>query len=281
MGEETKRNVPVDEVWRAYMTGGQLPQGVSLPWYESAGMRAIARRLPSDPRCNVCYYPFGGLGGKIVRSLIRLEPSKMNPHLCNVCERFAEEHPGGAELEVALLFADIRGSTPLAAKMNARDFSRLIDRFYKVTTNVIFMHGGLVANLKGDGIAAFFPPAFTEDHNYAGAAVRAGRAILAETGHGNVDGPWVPVGVGIHTGEAYVGAVGEPGRNLDITVLGDNVNITSRLSDQAQQGEMLVSEATVSGAGLDTSGHELRSLTLKGKEEPFAAWVYAAERERP
>jgi class 3 adenylate cyclase len=52
--------------------------------------------------------------------------------------------------------------------------------------------------------------------------------------------------------------------------------VAARLSGQAQEGEMVISEATVRKGGLDTTGHEFRSLTLKGKEKPFDAWVYRA-----
>jgi adenylate cyclase len=274
MNEEVKRDPEVEEVWRSYLTTGKPPESVKLPWYESPGMRAVARRLPTDPRCQVCYYPFGGLGGKIVRSFFRLEPSKMNPHMCNVCERFAEENPGGVELEVALLFADIRGSTPLAATMNAYEFGQLINRFYQLTTNIIFRHGGMVEKLVGDEVTAFFVPAFTEDHNFSRAAVLAGQAILTATGHDSADGPWLPVGVGIHTGEAYVGAVGEPGKNIDIAVLGDNVNIAARLAGQAEAGEIVISDDTSRMSGLDLTDLEFRNLTLKGREEPIGARIY-------
>lgn len=212
-----------------------------------------------------------------MRSFFRLEPSKMNPHLCNICERFADAHPGGAELEMSLLFADIRGSTPLAAAMDAYEFGQLINRFYQVTTNIIYEHGGLVEKLVGDEITAFFVPAFTDDNNYARAAIKAGQAILKATGHDSEDGPWVPVGVGIHTGEAYVGAVGEQGKNSDIAVLGDNVNIAARLTGQAEAGEIVISDTTKRKSGLDLPGLEFRSMTLKGKEEPFDAWVYRSE----
>lgn len=274
MNSDIKRDPKIEEVWRSYLTTGKTPKGVYLPWYESPGMRAVARRLPTDPRCRVCHYPFGGLGGKLVQSFFGLEPSKMNPHLCNVCERFAEAHPGGAELEVALLFADIRGSTPLAATMNAYEFGQLINRFYQITTNIIYEYGGMVEKLVGDEVTAFFVPAFVENHNFSLAAVMAGQAILAATGHDREDGPWIPVGVGIHTGEAYVGAVGEPGKNIDIAVLGDNVNIASRLTSQAGAGEIVVSDDTCRLAGLDMGGLEFRSLTLKGKEDPIDAWIY-------
>ncbi len=274
MDKNDKRDPEVEEVWRSYFTTGKPPKDANMPWYESPAMRAVARRLPTDPRCQACYYPFGGLGGTLVRSFFRLERSKMNPHLCNICERFAEKHLGGVELEVSLLFADIRGSTPLAAKMNAYDFGQLINRFYQVTTNIIYKHGGLVEKLVGDEVTAFFVPAFTDEHNYSRAAVMAGQAIIAATGHDRKDGPWVSVGVGIHTGEAYVGAVGEPGKNIDIAVLGDNVNIAARLTGQAKAGEVVVSDDTIRKAGLDTAGLEFRSLTLKGKEDPVDVWVY-------
>jgi len=276
MNRDVKRDPKVEEVWRSYLTTGKTPKDVDLPWYESPAMRAVARRLPADPRCQVCYYPFSGLGGMLVRSFFRLQPSKMNPHLCNICERFADTHPGGVELEVSLLFADIRGSTPLAATMDAYEFGQLINRFYKVTTNIIYEHGGMVEKLVGDEITAFFVPAFTDNNNHARAAVMAGKAILAATGHDKEGKPWAPVGVGIHTGEAYVGAVGEQGKNIDIAVLGDNVNIAARLTGQAKTGEIVISDDTCRLAGLDKAALEFRNLTLKGKEAPVDAWIYTS-----
>lgn len=158
--------------------------------------------------------------------------------------------------------------------MNAYDFGQLINRFYQVTTNIIFEHGGLVEKLVGDELTAFFVPAFVHNNDHARAALAAGRAILAATGHVPGGEPWVPVGVGVHTGLVYVGAVGEQGKNVDIAVLGDNANIAARLTGQAKTGELVASDETYRRAGLDTTGLEFRSLNLKGKEGPFAAWVY-------
>jgi len=200
----------------------------------------------------------------------------MNPHMCNICERFANAHPGGAELEVSLLFADIRGSTSLAEGMNAYEFGQLINRFYQVTTNIIYEHGGMVEKLVGDEITAFFVPAFTDNNNHARAAVMAGKAILAATGHDREGKPWAPVGVGIHTGEAYVGAVGEQGKNIDIAVLGDNVNIAARLTGQAKTGEIVISDDTCRLAEMDKSDLEFQELALKGKEATVDAWIYTS-----
>src|SRR5258705_10070605 len=90
-----------------------------------------------------------------------------------------------------------------------------------------FMTRALLEKLIGDEVAGFFVPGFAgADH--ARVAVEAGEEILRATGHGEAGGPWVPVGVGVHTGLAYVGAGGAGGGVPDITVLGDAVNTASR-----------------------------------------------------
>ena len=93
------------------------------------------------------------------------------------------------------------------------------------------------------------------------------------TGHADPEGPWAPVGVGINTGEAYFGTVGTSHDLVEITALGDAVNVAARLASQAAAGEVLLSESTVRKAGLDTAGLELRTLALKGKIEPMDVWV--------
>jgi len=82
-----------------------------------ARKRWINRLIPNNPRCKLCFAPFGGLGGKLLRVVLDSRPSSLNPTLCNRCENFGREHPGGAEVDLALLFADIRGSTRLAERL--------------------------------------------------------------------------------------------------------------------------------------------------------------------
>lgn len=115
-----------------------------------------------------------------------------------------------------------------------------------------------------------------DGNNHARAAIAAGHAILATTGHGPEREPWVPVGVGILTGRAYVGALGEPGKNVNIAVLGDNVNIAARLTEHAGQGTMVVSNASLQASGLSQEGFAFHSLSLKGKDAPMDTWVYQA-----
>ena len=59
--------------------------------------------------------------------------SKMNPQLCNVCEVFAQKFQSGAEIELSLLFVDVRGSTTLAEEMNPTEYSKIINRFIRIS----------------------------------------------------------------------------------------------------------------------------------------------------
>ena len=92
-------------------------------------------------------------------------------------------------------------------------------------------------------------------------------------GYGGPSKPWMPVGMGINTGVAYVGSVNADSGITDISMLGDAVNTTARLTSLAGPGEILVSETTRAAAGLKPDGIESRDLTLKGKQRTVKAWV--------
>jgi adenylate cyclase len=176
-------------------------------------------------------------------------------------------HQGGAEIELTMLFADVRGSTLLAEQMNASDFSRLMKRFYVVATEVLVKTDALIDKLVGDEVIGLFIPGYAGPE-HARQAVQAAQELLHVTGHRDPGGPWLPVGVGVHTGVAYLGAMeGSRGTGADITALGDNVNITARLSSNAAPGEILISDATYAAAKLDLGNLEQRQLELKGKSE--------------
>ena len=83
------------------------------------------------------------------------------------------------------------------------------------------------------------------------------------------------MGAGVHTGWSFVGSVGE-GDARDFTALGDTVNATARLTSLAGPGEILVSASTAKASGLDTSALEMRTLSLRGREEVTEVWVAAA-----
>ena len=169
-----------------------------------------------------------------------------------------------------MLFADVRGSTSLAEGMGAAEFSDVIQRFFSASTRVLVKTNALIDRLIGDEVIALFIPGFVGDA-HATTALEAAESILAATGHADSEGPWVPVGAGIHTGEAFVGKVGEQGVT-DITVLGDAANVTARLAGLASKGEILLSESAHRAAGSPLHDFEERTLELKGRDEKMRAW---------
>lgn len=250
----------LEEEWYRMLTEGEP---INRHLYHVYGL------LPSDPRCKLCGAPFRGAGGFLMHLLGR-DQSRYNPRFCEKCKVF--EHPGGAEVPLTMLFADVRGSTQLAERMSAREFSRLINRFYSVASHVLIQSDALVDRLMGDEAIGLYIPGFAGPL-HPRKAIEAAQDVLRLTGHRDIQGPWIPVGVGVHTGPAYVGVVGDEGSTADFTALGDNVNITARLASEARAGEILISEAACLAADVNTEELDIRQLELKGKNEPVKVRV--------
>lgn len=234
---------------------------------------AIWKHVPGDPRCKICLVPLGGPAASVLR-LTKKAPAKGNPNFCNTCELWLDHHPGGAEIEMSLLFADVRGSTGLAEKMSPAPFAELMREFYKVANRVLIRSDAWMQKPVGDEIVALYVPVFAPNH--AARAIESASELLdalsAELGDG------LGVGGGVHTGVAYIGTVGVEGStSYDLTVLGDPPNVTSRLASVAAAGEMLVSEDAFRSSGLDPQGLESRSLTLKGREAPLSVRVISSK----
>lgn len=227
-------------------------------------IRHLLGWLPSSPRCKMCNAPFKGLGGKLMNMMGR-DQSRYNPRFCDSCGRF--DNPGGAEVVLTMFFADVRGSTTLAEQMSPLEFSGLMNRFYTVATDVLVKTDAMVDRLMGDEVIGLYIPGLA-GQEHARKAIKAAQSLLHLTGHRDLKGPWLPVGIGVHTGLAWVGVVGGADDNpTDFTALGDNVNIAARLASNASQGEVLISEATYKAAQIDNDELEVRDLELKGKSE--------------
>lgn len=262
----------IEKVWYEFLSKGQYLDNFHAPWYRLARLRPWLRRVPSEPRCRFCYIPFEGIGGTLSRLLFNVKPSRGNPYFCNDCEKMAEIFQGGAEVEVAVLFADMRGSTTTAETMAPAEYSRLVNRFYNVAVGVLFDTNAIVEKLVGDAVTGFYTQGFS-GKEYARVAIDAARQIQKATGSSDPQGAWVPVGIGVHSGVAYVGSVTSETGVANIAILGDTPNTGARLAGLAQAGEIYVSQAAAEAAGLDTSGLVSQHLTLKGRSQPVDAWV--------
>ncbi len=264
-----------EESWYWYLTG-EKRQGFS-PEYENfiKRLRRLARLFPGDPRCFECDRPLSGW----ISHLVMAHPSRFSPKLCDMCERSMLDEEAGVEVELSMLFADVRGSTTLAEKHTTSDFRKLIQRFYQYASDVLVRHNCMVNRLMGDQVIGLFVPRFAGSE-HAKVAVTAALELLRATGHAENGTPWIPVGVGIHTGLAYVGAVGTKSGVNEIAVLGNAPNLAARLSSQAADGEVLISERAAASAGVDQSGLESRTIDVKGVDQPVAIRVLRMGEER-
>ncbi len=256
-----------DERWRKLLIEGHRPLRVAH-W--------VFRHLPSAPRCKVCHNPFGGIGGKLV-GLAGFTPSRKNPNLCARCCDLLP--PGGAEVDIAVLFADIRGSTSLGERLEPARYAALLNWFYRVATGVLVRHDAIIDKLIGDEVMALFIPGICGSH-YRRRAASAALALLRAVGH---DGslhdrsgePRLPIGAAVHAGLAYVGNVGAPGM-VDFTALGDTVNTAARIAASAAAGEALLSEPIYDAVRARLPDLPHRRLELRGKEVPVDVRVLDA-----
>jgi adenylate cyclase len=235
-------------------------------------LRRFWRSIPSPPRCKLCHRPFGPPGGVVMR-LVGLGRWPGNPKYCRGCFKSLYRNRTGADIECSLIFADVRGSTTLAESMAPGDYRRLMDRFYAMAVDAFVAHDAFVDKFVGDEVIGIFVPALTEQL-HARQAVLAGLELLAATGHASGD-PWVPIGIGVNTGVAYVGAVGTA-EHVEFTALGDTVNVTARLASSAGAGELLVTVAAAHAAAIDDPSLEHRRMELRGRAEATDVVVLTA-----
>lgn len=268
IGEEFPEDAgraPNDESWRMMLDGtdSSLRQ-----------VRSFWRRMPSSPRCKVCAAPFHGVGGLLSKVVRHTTAMAGNPLLCNMCFSSLTNHPGGAEVDISVLFADIRGSTGLAERVGALRFRRLLQSFYDKATAAIERNDGIIDKLLGDGVMALFIPVIAGE-NHRLRAIEAGRQVVLRVEDSDLPKAGVRVGVGVQSGSAFVGVFGA-GERLDFSALGDVVNTAARLGGLAGPGELMISAEMWRAAGLATAGRDLRQLDIAGREAQLETVVLSA-----
>jgi adenylate cyclase len=247
--------MPKDASWHDLLVDGHEPVRRA---------QRIFRRLPSAPRCKLCQNPFHGIGGKLV-GLAGFKPSRKNPNLCaKCCEGLPE---GGLEIDIAVVFADVRGSTALGEGMSPTEFAVRLNRFYAVATNVLVRHDAIIDKLIGDEVMALFIRGFAGDDYRADAARAAIDLARAVTD--------VPIGVAVNAGTAFVGNVGS-GFVVDFTALGDAVNVASRLQSHAAVGEVVLAADLYDLIEREHPGARRSRVEVRGREEPMDIAVLTA-----
>ena len=194
----------------------------------------------------------------------------------------ASVEPGGERRPVTVLFSDIRGFTAMAETMPPEEVAMLLSEYFGEMVEIIFEHGGTLDKFIGDAIMALWgaPEAHADD---PARALRAARemqeSVAALSARRTAEGrPGIGIGIGINYGEVFAGNIGSP-RRLEYTVLGDAVNIASRLCAEANAGEILAGEAFARALGHPESLQPAPDATLRGRSAPVR--VYRAATGTP
>jgi adenylate cyclase len=179
---------------------------------------------------------------------------------------------GGVNQKVTILFADVRGFTGFSETLPPEKVVEILNEYFTRVTDVIFDHGGTLDKYLGDGVMALFGAPISKGNDAAN-AVRAALSIqklIEELNRDAADRNWpeLRVGIGVNTGIVTAGNIGSPKR-IDYTVIGDAVNVSSRLCSNAVAGQVLVSESTAAEIGGEFRLQQLAALQLKGKSKPM------------
>lgn len=192
--------------------------------------------------------------------------------------------PGGEKREVSVLFSDIRGFTSLMDSEPAEVVLGLLNEYLSVMTQVIFEHRGTIDKFIGDSIMAYFgAPLYPEHH--ARRAVQAAVAMREQSlelrrkwvAEGR---PPLEAGIGVATGEVVVGNIGSK-MYMDFTLIGDDVNVASRLCGAADGGEILIDEETFIQAKKHLEVVHSEDLRVKGKPKPVRTYAVAGYVDDP
>ncbi|MCC6554307.1 MAG: adenylate/guanylate cyclase domain-containing protein [Polyangiaceae bacterium] len=193
------------------------------------------------------------------------------------------EHPlalGGKRTAVSVLFADVVGFTPLAESRDAERVVALLNELFSMLTEIVFRHGGTVDKFIGDCIMAVWgAPVAQEDHARRALAAAEDMMRFLETANEEWREKYdveIRLGVGVNSGEAIVGNVGS-NKRMEYTVIGDVVNVASRLEAIAAPNQVLVSEATQALVGEAFPLRYLGEQNLTGRKAKTQ--VYALEQD--
>jgi adenylate cyclase len=176
----------------------------------------------------------------------------------------------GERREVTVLFCDIRGFTSMSERLTPEQVVGALNEFYALMFETIFKHDGTLNKFLGDAVMAVFgAPIAHPDH--AARAVKAAldmRQAVAELGKRRraIRKQPFEVGIGVSLGEVVAGSVGTEER-MEYTVIGDSVNVASRLQDRARPGSILLSKSTYDAVRDLVDAKPLGAIRVRGKEE--------------
>ena len=217
-----------------------------------------------------------------------------SPNVVDVLASAGPTGTGARHQRVAVLFADVRGFTRISESIGAVRTMAFLQGFHERVTHVIFQHGGTLEKYIGDAVMATFgtPMSGPDD---ASRALRCAVTLAAETSRWSAervaDGEVpVEIGIGAHYGDAVVGSIGD-GQRLDYLVIGDTVNVTSRLERLTREMDAqivvtdeLVTQVRAEGTAADGLLHRFTprgEVRVAARDQPIRVWTAQRGQQGP
>jgi adenylate cyclase len=185
----------------------------------------------------------------------------------------------GEEREVTVLFADIRNFTQISEQLSPEAIVKMLNRYLSLMVDTVIQNDGIVNKFGGDNIMAVWnaPQSQSEHAPLAVKAAWEAQQKVAELQQRSTELPAAQFGIGINTGIALAGNVGSIGR-AEYTVIGDSVNIASRICSSAPGGEVWIGAETYNQTKGYLEAEELEPQSFKGKAEPIITYRVTAWR---
>jgi adenylate cyclase len=195
---------------------------------------------------------------KVVNELIK------NPHMAKL---------GGERREMTILFADVVGFTTFSEKHTPEEVVAILNEYLGAMTDVIFRWEGTLDKFVGDAIVAFWGAPMRQE-NHAELALRCALDMVKRLEElqkkSRSEGkPVLDSGIGVNTGEVLVGNIGAEGKKMEYTVIGDHVNLCSRVESLTRQfhTHLLITEFTLNKIKDLVAAHQIGHISIQGREK--------------
>jgi PAS domain S-box-containing protein len=187
---------------------------------------------------------------------------------------------GGGKNKVCMLFCDIRGFTAMSERMNPEDVVSLLNNYFQAMIDVVFENNGTLDKIIGDELMVLYGVPI-ESENDPQKAVNTAKEMFIRLKEFNRDNsskgyPEIKVGIGINYGEVISGNIGSD-RQMNYTVIGDNVNLAARLCSHAKPGQIVISKSVFENLDDHKGFKSMNPIELKGKSKKVQNWIFDAK----
>jgi PAS domain S-box-containing protein len=187
---------------------------------------------------------------------------------------------GGGKNKVCMLFCDIRGFTAMSERMNPEDVVSLLNNYFQAMIDVVFENNGTLDKIIGDELMVLYGVPI-ESENDPQKAVNTAKEMFVKLEEFNRNNssksyPEIKVGIGINYGEVISGNIGSD-RQMNYTVIGDNVNLAARLCSHAKPGQIVISKSVFESLDDKTGFKSMNPIELKGKSKKVKNWIFDAK----